>query len=440
MSRLSSHPTALIERPDAAREIDWIPLQDISAARPDDEPTAMQPSAALAATEPEQWSPLRVTGGIALVVCGLIGVLQLTTAFTSTKVQEATPVAADTAEQLADSGPADDAAPEVVAPQPAPAEPVVPAVTIVATRHDGGDPFRVVVDETAHLSFRGAFGDKRDFAVDASGQWLAAASTSETNHRDQDLWLGPVTGNLEPIVSGVRGFAWHDTEPGRLAWTHRESPTADLHLFTRDLREPATAAADLGPVTGWLRSWGDWGWSLTNSSASSWFDVLDADRNVVVEGARGSLAGHVPGLGLVMSPWGARSQPEYLDLDQPEDGFLPVPWLAGGHHLWSMAVSPEGLVAAQVTNFDTRQHELIIVDRQGVVLGSTPAAGSTGALAWSADGQSLVYIREDWRREYRTELVAFNTRAATFTVATLPFMDPADHWSRVVAHQSPEPG
>lgn len=309
---------------------------------------------------------------------------------------------------------------------------------LLITRHDGGSPFMAVLDERGRLSVEGELAGMRRFAVDSSSTWMAAVSENPALPGTETLWAGPIDGELTPVGVEVRGFAWHDTDPGRLAFVTAGSGAVSPQLVELELLGARPRTRQIGPVEGWLQMWGEWGYVVRSSRTGLGFTLLDADASAVTDSTyRGSAAGWVEGIGLLATPWGSRGMPVILDPKSGEPS--RAPWLAEFQHVWASAQSTRSgsasLVATQVTNFDDRLHEVVIADPiagdGGEILHRISAVGATAALRWSPDGESLFFVREDHRT--RTELVIYDRASNSHTAIALPGLRAEDHWTRAVA-------
>lgn len=81
-------------------------------------------------------------------------------------------------------------------------------------------------------------------------------------------------GRVVPVALGVDSFAWHATDPQRIAWTEPQ-PTG-RSLVTARLTRTGVAAATLAQVEGALVTWGDWGLALEHFDGGSRLVTLDA--------------------------------------------------------------------------------------------------------------------------------------------------------------------
>lgn len=307
--------------------------------------------------------------------------------------------------------------------------------TLLVTRHDGGSPFRATLDERGRLVVLDELKGLRRFAVDSSGSWMAAVSDNPALVGTETLWAGPIDGELTPVGVEVRGFAWHDTEPGRLGFITGRAGADTPQLVDVDLFGARPRVREVAPAQGWLHLWGDWGYVVRASRTGLGFTILDPQAEPVVESYRGIASGWVDGQGVLATPWGSRSKPVIFGAaaSEPTD----VPWLTEFQHVWASATAPTHtagpLVAAQATNFDKRAHEVVIADSAdaGDIVHRIPAVGATAALRWSSDAETLFFVREDHRTQ--TELVIYDRASNSHTAIPLPGLRAEDHWTRAIA-------
>ena len=176
------------------------------------------------------------------------------------------------------------------------------------------------------------------FQFDPSGNWVAGVGVGRLGERNLTLWAGPVHGPMEPIAVGVRAFAWHDDDDGRLGWTggNRDRVTT-LTLDTHDSTEELPL-----PTEGRLTGWGDWGYAIETSPRELATAVVGLDGELLVHVAgryRGRLPGDgTGGAGELIFSGGAAPPLRYL-LDTSE--VAPVPWLDDADDIWSLAVVAE---------------------------------------------------------------------------------------------------
>jgi len=282
-------------------------------------------------------------------------------------------------------------------------------LTLFVTQHDGGPPQRLRSTDRGQLAVTDDLDGLRDFSVDVSGEWFAAVSDSTTLRGAQVLWVGTLDEAPQPVGVEVRGYAWHDTEPGMIAFVTGRPGAEGARMVSVDLRRAQPRTVELGTTDGWLHSWGDWGHTMRSQRVGSHLDLHDADGNLVSDP-------------YVIAP--GESEPTI------------VPWLADFQHVWNLAASPNPsapMVAVQATNFDDDRHEVVVVDVAGQpeVIARIPSVGGSAALAWTPDGDALFFVREDHRTQ--TDLVIYEPAADATEIIALPALRAEDHWTRAIA-------
>jgi len=221
--------------------------------------------------------------------------------------------------------------------------------------------------------------------LDASGSWFAQV------FGDGVLSVHPVPDDREETPTheavGIRvgSAAWHDTEPGQLAWLgcSRSSPGPTV-LTTLDLHDGAAEPVSLRSFEqecayGWgdgvfLQGWGEEGLAV---------DVLQDQPS-------SPISSHVDGTLIPVKP-GDSTLDEGLDDVLPR----PVPGLTDTELLVDASWSPDGtLVAVNITpDIDSPNSVVRIVDSAtGAVLTETDWQGSgVISMTWSTDGRFLLY-------------------------------------------------
>jgi hypothetical protein len=254
--------------------------------------------------------------------------------------------------------------------------------------------------------------------LDASGNWYAVeneigvlsvrpllSSVSPATAIDVDEpWDWP-RWFQEAVAVRVVSVAWHDTEPGRLAWlTCWGAPGRSGTLSTLDVADGAAGPVPVrsiervcGEDSGlWLEGWGDWGFALGRwEEDRSEFVFLDMDgtevssvRNdyadVVAAGAGGTIVTEgLPGPGVSSS---------LVSVDgQRRD---PVPGLADNEWAEAALWSPDGsLVALSLRRSATEVRAIRIVEvATGVEIAEFTEPYREGwPMAWSGDGRFIFY-------------------------------------------------
>ena len=218
---------------------------------------------------------------------------------------------------------------------------------------------------------------------DVSGSFLAG--TSGPGNGLRELWAGSPGEDLERIASGVRAFAWHDTDPARLAWTEMTG-AGRLALTTAELPAGSIGSVVADFDLGQLRRWGGWGYAFLLPDRPLRTLLLDGGGSPVAE-VDGYPVGEVsPGLPGLTVDRGAGS-------DRPggtfgyRNGQVEVEWVPDGEFvravepgrdLWAIVASTSGLRDAGRS---------LLVDTTGeVVPWGAPSTGPA-PLAWDVSGR-----------------------------------------------------
>ena len=303
------------------------------------------------------------------------------------------------------------------------------SITMAVWSDSGIDVMRWQPSEPAAEMMVSFPDDQRESFVglDASGNWLAieneigvvsvrpllGAVSPGTAADVDEAWEWP-TAFQEAVAVRVISVAWHDTEPGQLAWlTCWGTPGRSGTLSTLDVTDSGAEPVPVGPIErvcsedpgvwlgGWgvetpLDGWGDWGFALERwEEDRSEFVLLDVDgtevaaiRNdssdVVVSGAGGTVVTEVlPERGLSSS---------LISVDgQRRD---PVPGLADDEWADTALWSPDGsLLALSLWRSATEVRVIRIVEvATGVEIAEfTEPYREVWPMAWSGDGRFFFY-------------------------------------------------
>ncbi|MGB9358840.1 MAG: LamG domain-containing protein [Acidimicrobiia bacterium] len=296
-----------------------------------------------------------------------------------------------------------------------------------------------------------SFGSDDGFAgLDTSGTWYAiqdqngVLSVHRVDGGDAGLVWFP---DLQAVGVRVASQAWHDTEPGQLAWlTCSRTPGGPGTLLGLDVADGTAEPVAVRQVEtvcsedayAWLQQWGDWGYVLGISEGESHESVLlDADGseiNQVGDDSAGVwfVAGHPDG-----SLWtrhdssGLRSSSFLLSSDGQSS--MPVPGLAEGEWLDSARWSPDGTrLALSVRQSDDDNPLVRIVDPRTAVTIAEIAESDWEIRpeAWSTDSRFLLSQRWlcpdgcGWVEPQEQGLAFYDAVTGTTTVISLP--TPAD--------------
>jgi len=288
--------------------------------------------------------------------------------------------------------------------------------------------------------------------LDASATWYALQSEDgvlnihRVDGADAELPWSP---NLQAVGVRVNSMAWHDTQPGQLAWlTCSRAPGGPGTLFSLDaadgLAEP-TAVRSVDRVCTnsggtWLHGWGDWGFAMGAAEGEQYESViLDVDGSKIDAVGDGStdvwfVAGG-PG-GTILAEEGPDTRrPILFSPDGQTTG--PVPGLAEGEWLEDARWSADGtLLALSVRNSDFGTASVRIVELPtGAVLAEFSEPGwEVGLGAWSSDSRFLLTNRWrclddcDWGEPQEWTLGFFDIATAINAVVPIPKTPDGDGW------------
>lgn len=284
--------------------------------------------------------------------------------------------------------------------------------------------------------------------TDASGTWYATQDESGvlSAHRlsgaDPDLGWFP---DLQAVGVRVASYAWHDTEPGLLAWlTCSRAPGGPGTLFRLDVADGAAEPAAVGRIDKvcaenagvWLQSWGDWGFVLALAEGERFETVLlSPDGRETASVGNGSFDAWM----VAASPAGIIWTEESLDLRlssfllSPDgESRMPVPGLAEGESLEDARWSPDlTRLALSVRSSVTNNLAIRIIDplTEAIVAEITEIADSgveMGLGAWSTDGRFLLVDRWlcpggcEYAGPQERELAFYDTHTDATTTIGLP--------------------
>ena len=284
--------------------------------------------------------------------------------------------------------------------------------------------------------------------LDASGSWYATQdengvlSVHRLSGADPDLEWFP---NLQAVGVRVASLAWHDTEPGLLAWlTCSRTPGGPGTLFRLDVAdgvaEPATirridkvCAENAGT---WLQGWGDWGFVLGVSEGEQFETVrLAPDGGEIASVGNGSADAWMAAASPVGTIWtedGFDLRPSSFLLSPDGESRMPVPGLAEGELLEDARWSPDSTrLALSVRSPVTSNLVVRIVEPQtdAIVAEITEIADSNteiGLGAWSTDSRFLLVDRWlcpdgcGYTDPQGRELAFYDTHTDTTTTIGIP--------------------
>lgn len=322
-------------------------------------------------------------------------------------------------------------------------------ITAVTWSNQGVEVLRWPASESAPATMLalGHVDGGRNRSADASGRWLVEIRGESA--------LGVYVVNdgsprtheprrLSGAFSGARAWsaAWHDAQPGRLAWLAcpEEDRGSAPELHRLDLGDPRSEPAVLS-LPGfscedrrvWLAAWGDWGMLLYQTEGSGIVQVLlGGDGRQLARAPLGPQGEWFVGVG----PGGTTVWTEGLGRPGASSFLLahdgierrPVPGVAGGERLESALVSPGGSLLALVPDLagSGSMVRIVAVDTGDVVAEIIESRSWVSKMVWSTDGRFLVYERwpdvaSNWAGVPRhVELVFYDTELATAAAVRLP--------------------
>ena len=196
------------------------------------------------------------------------------------------------------------------------------------------------------------------------------------------LYAGP-PGAMVPVTLAASSFAWHDTDPGRIAWTER-ADGGDT-LFTGDVMSRDFGLHEAGPVDGPVVGFGEWGYLIQSFVGATEVQLLHPEGVVTRPGS----------IAAVNTLY--RSVPVFADPEQPPEVVIldvvarrPVA-VDLAPNAFQVTVAPSLRRAAWVVQTGARQAELRVQSLAGdepTVIPIPPAQ----LLDWSPDG-SLVALQ-----------------------------------------------
>lgn len=238
-----------------------------------------------------------------------------------------------------------------------------------------------------------ALGEAGAVAFDVSGNVLARhLPRSETGERR--LEVSAVGETATTVAADAMGFAWHDRQPGRVAWNAPAGDGGVLHVLdTVTGRHQEVVSTGANP----LRRWGSWGFALLirgSPGEAYHFELLDAGGRTVFEDVSGYPFGPVPdgalGVTTLDGP-GAGAAVALSTTDATRERF-PV---EAGSFVWEAVADSSGERLAMYENsawlFGVEEVPLVrVASIGGATIGTIDAASRPPAIAWSADGRFVL--------------------------------------------------
>ncbi len=232
--------------------------------------------------------------------------------------------------------------------------------------------------------------------LDASGRWIAALGADSDVTAGTVLYVGSVGGQLLPVATEVRGFAWHDSDEGRLAWSSRR-PGESGWLTVADVQTGSRSTVVEVDGTR-LRRWGDWGFALAVPGPEYRTELRDGS-GTVLDIVRGFPLGPVPGgLGFTrLTPTDGQA-PAFI---RSTDGaaIASMSEFAPGEYPRARVTNSARNIDAYHVNHgglleDIDSSSIRIVDGSGQVAAVIDGVSRPPAMAWSTTGRHLVSVAD----------------------------------------------
>ncbi|MGA8040935.1 MAG: hypothetical protein WCA93_12580 [Acidimicrobiia bacterium] len=125
-------------------------------------------------------------------------------------------------------------------------------------------------------------------AFDSAGRRLATIVPLES--KSPGVLYAGIPDLARVIATSVTGFAWHDTEPGTLAYSTLSDGQLSIWTVGGTLADPALLTRAIG-VPGGVAAWGDWGFVIDDEKAGI-ITILNSLGEIV-----SAYSGHLLGVG-----------------------------------------------------------------------------------------------------------------------------------------------
>lgn len=257
-----------------------------------------------------------------------------------------------------------------------------------------------------------------DIQLDSSGTYMAALLGNVDATTQRPLVVGRVDGTFDRLVTeSAAGFAWHDSEPGTLAFLETADETTGI-LHTLDVASINNASQGVLPVEGWLQHFGAWGFSTTRLSFSPGFQMFDPSGTAVFESVIGTVVGYVPTIGVIAT----LSVGDHVAIDPASGETTPLGVFAGNDVLWRVSTGgPRGTFAVHATTKDFAETNVLVINRLNEVVARFPSAPLHQAMRWNTAGTKLIFTVDD--STDRLTLIVYEAETGT-TIESSFIQDP----------------
>jgi hypothetical protein len=285
-----------------------------------------------------------------------------------------------------------------------------PEISLVSRSADG--EHMVAVPFSAPGDVRELGGPFYDFELDTSGTFMAALLGTNAGGSPRALVVGRVGGDFNRLVSErASGFAWHDSQPGTLAFI--ESSTSDqTSLKVLDVLNRDAAPVTMLSTEGWLRHFGAWGF-VTTRRDNPGFQMFDPAGGETFSAESGTPIGYVPTIGMLVT----FASGEHVGIDPTTGETKALPVFTGRNVLWQVCTGgPRGTYAVQATG--DGGHDVLVLNRLDEIVARLPGAPLRLAMRWDPTRTKLVYAIDD--STDRTTLIVYDAQTATTIETTFP--------------------
>jgi hypothetical protein len=209
--------------------------------------------------------------------------------------------------------------------------------------------------------------------------------------------------NAEIVATEVTGFAWHDSDPLKLAYTTMVDGELGLWVVRPDLRRPELVTSGVG-IDGHLAAWGEWGYAIQGEAEEEVVLITDGGEikdthpgRVLGSYRTGWLAIESDGVHLLSAGGGVRG----LGIDEMEDDVL------------TGSFSDDGSKLALLT----RDRAMIVSMDNDSTLHESEGRAGVPQLIWSSDGRFVLYpgVRGIWAVDIGNDDAVAILTTRTFT-------------------------